>query len=106
MISIFVVIVLALSGGASFVAESSLPGDPLYIVKTSVNERVMGIVNTNNPTDHANWEADLAARRLNEAAELELRGTLTSDVATMLNSEFTTHAEAAINAAHNIGSSG
>src|SRR6266481_8053265 len=34
------VLVLA-GGGVSFAAEQSLPGDPLYSVKTGVNERVL-----------------------------------------------------------------
>ena len=105
MITSIIVIFLALGGGASFVAESAVPGDPLYVVKTSVNEQVMGIVYS-NPQAHANWEATLATRRAHEAAELQLRGTLTTERATKLNAEFASHADEAVKAAENIGSSG
>lgn len=103
MISLIVVIFLALGGGASFVAESSIPGDALYIVKTQVNEPVWGAI-ASSPEGHAHWEAQLASRRLNEAAELQLRGTLTDDMAKKLNTEFSSHADAAVTEAQKITS--
>ena len=105
MIVPIIIAILALSGGASFVAETSFPGDPLYIVKTSVNEKVMTMLNTNNPEDHIKWETTLATRRLDEAAELQLRGTLTADMAAKLNAEFAAHANEAVTAAQKLGSS-
>ena len=105
MIILVIVAVLALGGGASFVAESSVPGDALYVVKTSVNEEVRGILAVGAEAD-AKWEAELAVRRLEEATKLEARGELTAEAAAALNAEFTTHAEAAVSAAENIGSSG
>ena len=84
MIILVIVAVLALGGGASFVAESSVPGDALYVVKTSVNEEVRGILAVGAEAD-AKWEAELAVRRLEEATKLEARGELTAEAATELN---------------------
>lgn len=97
--------VLALGGGTSFMAERSVPGDALYVVKTSVNEEVRGMLAVGAEAD-AKWEAELAARRLDEAAKLDASGDLTDETASKLNAEFTTHAEAAFSIAANIGSSG
>lgn len=105
MVILIVVAVLVLGGGTSFMAESSVPGDVLYVVKTSVNEEVRGVLAVGAEAD-AKWEAELAVRRLGEATELEARGELTADAAAELNAAFTKHAEAAVSAAENIGSSG
>jgi len=105
MVTLIIVVVLAFGGGTSFMAESSVPGDALYVVKTSINEEVRGMLAIGAEAD-AKWEAELAVRRLEEAAKLEERGELTAEAAAELSAEFTTHSEAAVSTAENIGSSG
>lgn len=52
-------------------AEQSLPGDPLFAIKTGVNESVLRALNKRNPVDSANIEATIMERRLLEAEQLE-----------------------------------
>lgn len=99
MIGPIIIAVLALAGGASYVAETALPGDPLHTIKISVNERVMSAITYNNVEDRANWEANLALRRLHETSELELRNILSTDMVAKLSGEFESHTNAAIEAA-------
>ena len=105
MISLVIALMIALGGGVSIAAEGSVPGDTLYTVKTQVNEQVRGMIATSAEAK-AEWEAKLAERRLEEAAELEAEGKLDADVEQELSAAFTKHAEAAVTAAANIGSSG
>jgi len=105
MVGLIIALVIAVSGGVSVAAETSVPGDILYSVKTSVNEKVRGALATSAEAE-AEWQVRLAERRLEEAAKLEARGTLDADVEQELSDAFNEHAEAAVNAAANIGSSG
>ena len=63
---IILAIIIFLGGGASAFAERSLPGDFLYPVKISVNERVMSALKLSSEA-RANWEVRIAERRLEEA---------------------------------------
>lgn len=98
MMGLIIALVIAVSGGVSVAAETSVPGDMLYSVKTSVNEQVRGMIATSAEAE-AEWEVRLAERRLEEAAKLDARGDLAPGIATKLNAEFATHAEAALSAA-------
>src|SRR3989344_3515573 len=98
MVGLIIALVIAVSGGVSVAAETSVPGDALYSIKTSVNEKVRSALATSAEAE-AEWEARLAERRLEEAAKLEARGDLAPGIATKLNAEFATHAEAALEAA-------
>lgn len=105
MPAIAIIVVLALGGGASFAAESAVPGDALYGVKTGVNESIRSAFATSAEAE-ARWESQLAARRLDEAQQLAVDGTLTAEVATQLRSEFQSHADAALAAAQETAAEG
>jgi len=64
-----------LVGGISAAAEKSLPGEPLYQVKTSVNENVLGLF-AFTPQSKAQLHTELAVRRLEEVEKLAIAGKL------------------------------
>lgn len=97
MIILAILAVLALGGGVSVAAEGAVPGDSLYAVKRSINEEVRSALAIGAEAD-AQWEIELAGRRLEEASELKLSGNLTVETAAELNTEFNSHAEAALQA--------
>ncbi len=67
MISIIVAVLFGLSGGVSYAAQSSLPGDTLYPVKVHVNEGIEGAFHVG-----AKAEAEFARKELERrAAETE-----------------------------------
>ncbi|MFA5934122.1 MAG: DUF5667 domain-containing protein [Candidatus Paceibacterota bacterium] len=87
-----ILIVLALGGGTSAIAQSSLPGDILYPVKISVNDEIR----TNmafSARAKAEAEAKIAEDRLEEAEKLAIRGDLKADVKAKLEENFKKHAE-------------
>ncbi len=69
-------LVLCVGVGTSYAAESSLPGDPLYSVKVSLNEGVREALAV-TPKAKAEWSTTVASRRLEEAELLAANGTLT-----------------------------
>ena len=64
-----------LVGGISAAAEKALPGEPLYQVKTSVNENVLGLF-AFTPQSKAQLHTELAVRRLEEVEKLAIAGKL------------------------------
>jgi len=74
--SIIAAILLLTGGGTSLAAESSVPGDILYPIKTEVNERVIEVFKRNEEK-RADWSARQAERRLEEANHLLEDGRLT-----------------------------
>ena len=91
---IIIAIVLLISAGVSFGAESSLPGDTLYPVKIGVNETVQGWVALSGEAE-AEHRANLALRRLEEAEKLKAEGRLDAETKAKLESEFKMYAEEA-----------
>jgi hypothetical protein len=69
-------LVLAVGVGTSYAAQDALPGDALYGIKINVNEPVQGSLAT-SPSAQADWNTELAQRRLAEAATLAAEGKLT-----------------------------
>ena len=69
---------LLISGGMSFAAEGSLPGDVLYPIKVHVNERVRGTFSF-SPKTKAEWEAKRGERRLDEVEQLAVNGRLSAE---------------------------
>jgi hypothetical protein len=57
-------------GGVSFAAEQALPTDPLYFVKTKINEPVARAFTGASPVKQADFEVKLAEKRLTEVEEL------------------------------------
>ncbi len=91
-----VVAVLALiitSGGTSFAAASSLPGDTLYGVKVNVNEEVQSIIAI-SPDAKVKVAADRVKERLNEADKLSARGDLTPAKQAIIKTNIKRHTEA------------
>ena len=70
-------LVLAIGVGTSYAAEDALPGDPLYGIKVNVNEPLQGALAT-TPSAQAQWNTDLATRRLEEAEALVAEGKLSA----------------------------
>lgn len=85
------VLVLISGTGVSFAAESALPGDALYAVKTKVTEPVRVALATGAEAK-ANVQIDLAERRIEEAATLSSEGRLDEATQDELTTSFETHA--------------
>ena len=87
-------LVFIFSGGISYAAESALPGDALYAVKTNVNEAVKVALATNTEAK-ANVQIELAERRIEEAATLASENRLDAETEGKLAAAFEAHAESA-----------
>jgi hypothetical protein len=92
--TILAVIVIAalVGGGTSFAAQNALPGDLLYPVKVNVNEKIT-LAFKASAKAKAEYEADLAARRLEEAAELAAESRLNAEARTQVESRFQAFAD-------------
>ena len=90
--AIALIIVLLVSGGASYAAEGALPGGVLYPIKVGINEEVVAAL-TFNSESKANWNARIAERRLEEAEELAAGGGLSADARAKIEANFDKHAE-------------
>ncbi len=90
--SIIAAILLLTGGGTSLAAESSVPGDILYPIKTEVNERVIEVFKRNEEK-RADWSARQAERRLEEANHLLEDGRLTPANSAFLTEKFKEHTE-------------
>jgi len=75
-VSLALLLVL-ITGGISVAAEKALPGQPLYQVKTSVNENVLALF-AFTPQSKAQLHTYLAVRRLEEVETLAINGTLSA----------------------------
>lgn len=104
-IAIAIAAMLALGGGASIAANSSLPGDALYNLKIGVNEKIGTALSF---SDEARAEAHLEdiAKRHDEAKKLEAQGKLTNETEAELNANIEAHAEAFATALANVKAHG
>lgn len=86
--NILITAVIALSGlfGASFMAESSVPGDILYPVKINVNENMKHAVAFTAESE-AKVSEEIIARRAEEAQKLEAEGKLYAETKSELTAE-------------------
>lgn len=89
---IAILLAVFLSAGTSFAAQSALPGDILYPVKTEVNENIRSAF-TFGADAQATFEADLLEERLAEAKELQTEGKLSGEVAARVAAAIKTQAE-------------
>lgn len=71
-------IVALLTGSTSVLAEGALPGMPLYPIKIGVNEQVRTFLSFSNDAK-ADWNIQVAERRLAEAEKLASSGNLSSE---------------------------
>ncbi len=87
-----ILFLLLVGGGASVAAESALPGEVLYPIKTSINEKARSFVAFSDEAK-ASFAANLAARRLEEAENLSGRGEFSVGVRTRIEENFKRHAD-------------
>lgn len=78
---------------APFVAERSVPGDVLYLVKTGFNETLQGQL-ANSPYEKIEFETKLMERRIGEARALASEGKLTEEVKTKIAEDVKEHTDA------------
>jgi hypothetical protein len=89
-----VAVVLFMLGGLTYAAEDSLPGSPLYAVKTHVNEAFINITAFGD-SNTARTQSRLAARRINELQTLIHNGRLTTTTSEQLLSDIVEHTQIA-----------
>ncbi len=75
---------------APFVAEKSVPGDALYLVKTGFNETIQGQL-ASSPYEKIEFDTKLMERRISEARVLASEGKLTEEVKTQLEATVKEH---------------
>jgi hypothetical protein len=94
--AVALVLVFILAGsGSAYAAQGSLPGDLLYPIKISVNERVELALAT-TPKEKLHTEARLAERRVAEAQALDAQGRLDEATSIEIEKEFDKHAQNAL----------
>jgi len=72
-------ILFFIGGGMSLYSEKTLPGDPLYFIKTKINEPVRGVAFMTSSLK-ADWSGELINRRIQETEKLALQERLSSEV--------------------------
>lgn len=92
IIAIALALAVALGGGASFAAQSSLPGDVLYPVKTGLNENVLAAFSLSEQSK-INFDLSMVKTRLEEANTLIQKGTYTSDAQEKVSTNLDAHIE-------------
>ncbi len=88
-LSTFLFIVFV-GGSVSVVADSSLPGDPLYSFKINVNEEIKGAF-LSTPQEKLSWEKRRIDNRLNEIKTLASTQTLTKEKQAKAQQALDTH---------------
>ncbi len=91
--SLVALLVISMSAGVSYAAESALPGDTLYSVKVGVNEPVVSAMMFSEQARIA-WLSQLAERRLQEASILTAQGRLDTAKGQEVALRFAEHATA------------
>jgi hypothetical protein len=87
-------LVFIFGSGVSYAAESALPGDALYSIKTKVNESLKVALATDTEGKAA-VQMELAERRIEEAAALAAENRLDAETETSLAAAFESHAQSA-----------
>jgi hypothetical protein len=85
--------VIFVGGSVSVIADNSLPGDPLYGVKISMNEKIKGSL-LKTPEDKISYQKTLIDKRLNEIKTLAASKTLTKAKQETAQRALDTHLEA------------
>jgi hypothetical protein len=91
--TIITALILMLGGSTAFAANSSLPGDTLYPVKVHINENLRSAF-TVGAQNKADYEAQLAQTRLQEAETLAARGQISDEQKADITVNFNEHAKA------------
>lgn len=87
-------LVFIFGSGVSYAAESALPGDALYSIKTKVNESFKVALATDTEGKAA-VQMELAERRIEEAAALAAENRLDAETEVSLAAAFESHAQSA-----------
>lgn len=98
-------LLIGTSAGTSFASEKTLPGDLLYSVKLRITEPVRTAL-ISSVKAKASWEAELAARRLQEATELAATNRLNTQTGIFLTEEFSAHVASSLAGAQTLSESG
>jgi hypothetical protein len=85
-------IIILSGGGVAFASENSLPNSILYPIKTGVVEPIRGVLKF-SPRNKAQYESNLATRRLVEAETLAGEGKLDKQTEEHLNNLLEKHTE-------------
>lgn len=91
---LIVALLLGLGGGTSAIAERAVPGEALYGFKTKINEGVRSLVALSAEAK-ADWEAQVAVRRLEEAEKLAAESRLDAETRAQLEANFESFADRA-----------
>lgn len=86
-----VVTIIFTGGGFALVAEGALPGEALYSIKVNFNEEVRDAIAL-HPSQKAQWSAEKARRRLQEAETLSTQGRLSENLEADLQNRLIEHA--------------
>lgn len=89
---IAIIIALLIGGGVSAAAQNSLPGDALFPIKVSVNEKIQGFLAISDEAE-AKLQTKLAEKRLEEAEKLATEDDFKEDVRVRLEENFEKHAD-------------
>jgi hypothetical protein len=100
-----IAVLLVGSTGVSYAAENALPGEPLYAVKVSVVEPIQTALIT-EPVAKAQWQSELASRRLTEASTLAVQNKLATSTQEYLAQSVEQHVALAQEGASELSSSG
>lgn len=93
-IAAVLILVFVIGSGVSYAAESALPGDLLYTIKTTVNEPARLALATNDE-EKAVVEIELAERRVAEASALAAEERLDEETENTLAHALEAHVESA-----------
>ncbi|HYC83342.1 MAG TPA: hypothetical protein VEB60_02255 [Candidatus Paceibacterota bacterium] len=93
-VPVALILAITLSGGLSAAAESALPGQTLYPIKTGINEEVVAIVSV-KAESKAKWEGKRVTRRIEEAKKLAVDGQLTVEAKETIETKLKEHADKA-----------
>jgi len=102
---ILIIALIAAGGGISYKAESAVPGDVLYAVKTHVDEPVQRFFSL-SPEARITASSEQAGARLEEAQELASQGLLDTATKSSLDTAFKVRANETITGIHGLADSG
>lgn len=98
-------LIVATGSATALASENAVPGEPLYVVKTKVNEPARAVF-AGSVESKARLHSFLALRRVQEAEVLRERGTLSAKTEAELASSFEGEADKALHEADKLEESG
>ncbi len=87
-------LIVGLGAGTAFASQGALPGDALYAVKINVTEPAVGALAISDEAK-AEWHAQVAQTRLEEAEKLAVAGKLDATTSAQIAANFDEHRSAA-----------